>query len=71
MVDFLSYLTSFQLLVPLGLVSLPLLILLGVMVTTFVNSPAHPESHQPGAAPLEAPPVPSTEPATTLPPGSA
>lgn len=69
MVDFLSYLTSFRMLVPLGLVSLPLLVLLAVVVSTFVNSPAHAEEH--GAAPLEAPPTPSTAPVTALPPESA
>lgn len=71
MVDFLSYLTSFQLLVPLGLVALPLLVLLVVVVSTFINSPAHAEAHERGAAALEAPPAPSTPPTTSLPPGSA
>jgi len=70
MVDFLSYLTSFRMLVPLGLVSLPLLVLLAVVVSTFVNSPARSEADEHGAAPLEAPPVPSTPPVTALPPES-
>ena len=65
MVDFLSYLTSFRMLIPLGLVSLPLLVLLAVMVSTFVNSPQHSEEH--GGASLEAPPAPSTQPVTSLP----